>query len=200
MNYEAVEVEENASVHMKAYGLVLTVRNALGRESDVMVGYPGLPNAKSRMHTGDALLYETVGGIFEVRVLTQNGSRVSFMVTHISPRPGIAGAFVTTDPNNAPFSDQELVRVADSIDQAKLALSANVDMRAEQIALIHTKLDEIKDASTRLGRKDWISYVAGAITSTCVSAAFAPEAAKNVYAAVSGAFAWLFGNAVHLLP
>jgi len=194
-----IQVAENNSEHMEATGLVLTVRHALGRESDITVGFPGTPNERRRMATGDALLYETLSGTFDIRVLTQNSNWVRFLVTHISPRPGIGGAFVTSDPNNAPFTQQELEKIALSIDQVKIEIGAQSEILPEQIALIHKKLDEIKDASTRLGRKDWINYSAGAITSTCASAAFAPDVTMKIYSALNSAFSWLFSNALLLL-
>jgi len=199
MNEEIIEVSENDSVRMETTGLVLTVRHTFGKESDITVGFPGMPNETRRVFTGDALLYETLSGTFEIRVLTQNNSRVRFLVTHISPRPGIAGAFVTSDPNNAPFTQEELEKIAHSVEQVKSAISAQSGMLPEQIALVHKKLDEIKDASTRLGRKDWINYVAGVITSTCASAAFAPEVTMRIYSSLNSAFSWFFSNALQLL-
>ena len=166
---------------------------------DITVGFPGTPNERRRMFTGDAMLYETLAGTFDIRVLTQNANWVRFLVTHISPRPGIGGAFVTSDPSNAPFTQQELEKIALSVDQVKDEVSAQSEMLPEQIALIHKKLDEIKDASTRLGRKDWTNYVAGAITSTCASAAFAPDVTVRIYSALNSAFSWLFSNALQLL-
>ncbi len=201
MNNETIKVAENNSVRLDTSGLILTVRHAYGNHSEIVVGYPGLPNETRSLETGDALLFETPdAGIFEVRVFSQSVSGVTFLITHISPRPGIAGAFVTSDPSNTPFTPEELNKISVSLRQVTSMLESKAEMLPEQIALIQKKLGEIESASQRLGRKDWINYVAGAITSTCASAAFAPEVTKNIFVSLNSAFSWLFSNALLLLP
>jgi len=199
MNNEIIEVRANDSEHMDSTGLVLTVRIAFGSESDIVVGFPGLPNENRRVYTGDALLYETPMGTFDIRVLNQSSAKVRFLVTQLSPTPSIAGAFISSDPGNTKFSSEELERIASSLKEAEAIIGSQPNILPEQIALIHKKLDEIKDASTRLGRKDWINYTAGAITSTCASAAFAPEVTKSIFLTLNSAFSWLFSSAVFLL-
>jgi len=184
---------------MDSSGLVLTVRQAFGSESDVVVGFPGLPNEKRRLFTGDALLYETPMGTYEIRVLSQNSIQVRFLVTQLSPTPSIAGAFSSADPSNTQFSAEELQKIALSFEEVKVKVSSQPEIQPEQIELIHKKLDEIKDAATRLGRKDWINYAAGAITSACASAAFAPDVTKGIFLTLNAAFSWLFSSALLLL-
>lgn len=199
MIQETVDVLEKDSRHMDSTGLILTVRLALGSESDIVVGFPSLPNENRRAYTGDALLYETPMGTFDIRVLSQNGSKVRFLVTQLSPRLSVAGAFSSADPGNTPFSSEELVRIVSSLEEVKTRIGSQPMIQPEQIALMHKKLDEIKDASTRLGRKDWINYTAGAITSACASAAFAPDVTKSIFLSLDAAFSWLFSSAILLL-
>ncbi|RUQ15045.1 hypothetical protein CX648_14080 [Aeromonas dhakensis] len=184
---------------MDSTGLVLTVRFAFGNESDIVVGFPGLPNEKRRVYTGDALLYETPMGTFDIRVLSQSRDKVRFLVTQLSPVPSIAGAFSSADPGNAPFSPLELEKIALSLEAVMEEMSSQPAIQPEQIALIHKKLDEIGEAATRLGRKDWINYAAGAITSACASAAFAPDVTKSIFLSLNSAFSWLFSSVVLLL-
>lgn len=199
MNKEIIEVGANDSEHMDSTGLILTVRTTFGSESDIVVGYPGLPCERRRVYTGDALLYETPMGTFDIRVLSQNSARVRFLVTQLSPIPSIAGAFSSTDPSNTQFSPLELERLALSLEAVKERVSSQPTIQPEQISLIHKKLDEIGEAATRLGRKDWINYAAGAITSACASAAFAPEVTKGIFLSLNSAFSWLFSSAILLL-
>ena len=199
MNKEIIEVGANDSEHMDSTGLVLTVRTAFGSESDIVVGFPGLPNEKRRVYTGDALLYETPMGTFDVRVLSQSSAKVRFLVTQLSPTPSIAGAFSSSDPSNIQFSPPELERIALSLEAVKEKVSSQPGIQPEQIALVHKKLDEIGEAATRLGRKDWINYAAGAITSACASAAFAPEVTKSIFLSLNSAFSWLFSGVMLLL-
>ena len=199
MNKEIIEVGANDSKHMDSTGLVLTVRIAFGNESEIVVGFPGLPNEKRRVYTGDALLYETPMGTFDVRVLSQSSTKVRFLVTQLSPTPSIAGAFSSSDPSNVQFSPPELEKIALSLEAVKEKVSSQPGIQPEQIALVYKKLDEIGEAATRLGRKDWINYAAGAITSACASAAFAPEVTKNIFLSLNSAFSWLFSGAMLFL-
>jgi hypothetical protein len=201
MNSETVKILNNKSVRLKESGLILTVRSAGSRGSTVVIGYPGLPNETWNAETGDALLFETpTAGLYEVRVFSQNSGEVEFFVTQVSPRPGIAGAFVTSEPSNSPFTHEELDRISASLSEVKDSLKSQAVLLPEELALIEKKLDEIESASRRLGRKDWINYAAGAITSTCASAAFAPEVAKSIFLSLNSAFSWLFHHALLLLP
>lgn len=198
MNSQTIEVPENNSTQLESFGLILTVRQAFGKESDVVVGFPGLPNETRRLHTGDVILYEARSGTFDIRVLKQNSATVRFLVTKLSPT-NIAGAFNAIHPGNSLFSAEELERVALSLENAKAKISANPAIKPEQIELINKKLDELKDASTRLGRKDWIAYAAGTISSTCVSAAFTPGVTKSIFESLNVAFSWTFTSALLML-
>ncbi|AZF22433.1 hypothetical protein [Pseudomonas sp. R3-52-08] len=194
-----VDVEKNNSTEVGSTELMLSVRTAFGAESDVVVGYSGLNNQKYRLHTGDAVLYETPAGTFDIRVITQTQDKVKFRVTLLSPTLSIAGAFSSKDTNNTAFSESELDKIKASFEQVKTELTSRKDIAQEQIALINEKLDEIVEASHRLGRKDWINYAAGLLTSTCVSAAFTPGLIKTLFLTVNSAFSWLFGGALLLL-
>jgi hypothetical protein len=138
-------------------------------------------------------------GIIEVRATDIFPSRVQFLLTQVSPRSGFAAGAVDDDPNNAPFDGAELQKIAESISSVKAELRRNGRLMPEQLALVSRKLDEIQAAAGRMGRKDWITYVAGALTSTCISAAFAPEVTKSIFLALNAAFSWLFASGALLI-
>jgi hypothetical protein len=112
---------------------------------------------------------------------------------------GVLAGPVGDDPNNSSFTREEVVQIADSVSKAKFALAKRHDLAPEQLELIARKLDEIQVASERLGRKDWINYVAGTLTSLCISAAFSPEVTKAIFQTINTAFAWLFANGILLI-
>lgn len=201
MDSEEIKVSANHSARLDSSGLILSVRQIHEYECELVVGYPGLPNATHLVQTGDAILYETPSsGMFEVRVLTFSYVDVTFLVTHISPHGGLAAAFVTSDPNNTPFTPEEAERISQSIDTIKNDLLEQALLQPDQLDLISRKLDEIQEASKRLGRKDWINYAAGMITSVCVSAAFSQETTKSIFVSLNAAFTWLFGNILQIAP
>ncbi len=200
MQQSTVSVSDNNSAEVDFADLIVTVRQATGRRCEVLVGYPGLPSVVRDMFTGDAVLFETPNdGVLEVRVMSQNITGAEFLVSQVSPRPGFAGGLVSDDPNNSPFSSNELEQIAESIKKLKVELDQPELFLPEQLDLVTRKLDEIQAASQRLGRKDWINYVAGALTSMCVSAAFTPEARNALFKSVNAAFEWLLSTALNLL-
>jgi hypothetical protein len=194
-----VDVDANRGHCVEPLGLVLTVRDAASNVCEVIAGFPGQANKAREMSIGDALLYETPVGTIDIRVLQQNSARVRFLVTLISPTLGIVAAFSSSDASNARFTSEELGRIAASLEEVKATIEAYPDIEAAQSELICAKLDDIMDASTRLGRKDWINYAAGALTSACVSAAFTSEVRTALLNAIRASFSWAFATAPLLL-
>ncbi len=200
MKQATVTISEGSSSSVDFSSLILSVRVTYTNSCIVVVGYPGLKNVVKEIELGETVLYETPNdGILEVRVVSANNSRAGFLVSQVSPRLGIAGGFIDEDYNNSPFSSNELTQIASSVTNIKKELTQRNDIRAEQLELISRKLDEIHVASNRLGRKDWINYVAGTLTSLCISAAFSHEVSKSIFVTFNSAFAWLFDNALRLL-
>ena len=74
------------------------------------------------------------------------------------------------------------------------------DVKPEQFRHLEEKLKEMRSASERLGRKDWVNYAIGTLTSIVVTAAFDPSAAKALLQTAGTALGWLFGGGFRLLP
>lgn len=165
---------------------------------DLVIGAPGLPNVKRELQLGDAVLYQLPDfGVVEVRVV-DIGTPVKVLITEVSPRRGFAAAYASEVSDNAQFGSDESIRVAGDLKKVVAQIAARTDVTPEQLALLKTKIDEIADASTRLGRKDWIMFSAGTLTNVVVGAAFAPEAAKALFTALNIHLSWVFQNALRL--
>ncbi|MEW8355838.1 MAG: hypothetical protein AB2665_18705 [Candidatus Thiodiazotropha sp.] len=200
MKQQTVKLSEKTSSTIDSSGIIVSARTTYGSHCDIVIGYPGLPNVVKQMHVGDAVLYETPAeGVIEVRALSMNSVSVELLISYVSPRLGISAGFIDEDPNNSPFTSNELRQIEDSIEKAKLELAHNKEIEEKELEIISRKLDEIQSASNRLGRKDWINYVAGSMTSLAISAAFSPDTTKAVFISINKAFSWLFDNALVLL-
>ena len=202
MKREIITVHAKKSGITEFTGLVVSVREIRSAECDVVIGYPGLPNVSKKMSNGDAVLFETpLEGTVEARLIEHDYPKgtTQFLVSQVSARIGLLGGTSNADPNNAPFSQAELARISASIESAKKDIRRTIRAQPEQLDLIERKLDEIQGASERMGRRDWINYVAGSLTSVCISAAFAPDITKAVFGSVNAAFVWLFTNGLLLL-
>ena len=200
MKQETVTVGEGTSGRSIFGYIVLSVRNTYRASGtcEVVIGRPGQPNVQKKLQHGDAVLYETPDGIIEVRFTGFVASGVEFLLTQVSPRPGILAGAVDTNPDNAAFGPTELDQIAVSIRHVKNQLRIRDDITSEQLELITRKLDEIQEGAERMGRKDWINYVVGTLTTLCMSAAFAPEVTKAVFLSVDRAFSWLFSSGLLL--
>ena len=202
MEQETLTVEQYRSGLVK--GLVISVRSVTRADDcHLVVGRPGQPNVTQKgMTAGDAVLYETPEGLFEIRVLALNygTSSAQFLVTQVSPRGGIlAGVIDDRQVGNEAFTPAELGKIAVSFTQINVSLSARDDLTQEQLALISRKLDEMRQAAERLGRKDWVNYAMGTLTSLFITAAFAPEQTRAILVAFKSAFSWLLPGSLLLL-
>ena len=164
-----------------------------------MIGYPGLPNVTQTFWTGDAFLYETpADGLLEIRARSFFNGQVEFVITQVSPRVGLLGGLFTEDPENVQFSEAELRRVEESVEEAKATLATSV-LAPEQLELINRKLDDLVSGSKKFGKKDFAIYVLGTLTGVCVSAALSQEARTTLFDAMRSAFAWFSTTAPLLL-
>lgn len=126
----SVEVLERDSAILDEYGLIISVRDIVGSECRFVAVYPSLPNVTKAAKTGDSLLVETPEhGILEVHLLWHNSVQARFLVTRVPPRGGVAGAFTTADPQNTPFEQAELAKIAQSINMAKEAIRVKLDRK-----------------------------------------------------------------------
>lgn len=166
---------------------------------DLVIGAPGLQNIKKELQLGDAVLYQTPDfGVVEVRVV-EIGIPVKLLITEVSPRRGFTAAFDAAELENAAFSTDESTKIAEGLANVATRMASRQDITPQQLAMLRTKLDEIADASTRIGRKDWIMFAAGTLTNVIVGAAFSPEAAKALFAALNAELSWVFQNALRLM-
>ena len=201
MEQTDITIDHNSSQRIDIANIIVSVRGINAGQAMVVIGSPGLPNKFEEMFTGDAVLFETPSdGILEVRAMSVSPVKVEFLISRISPRIGIMGGYVTGDPNNAPFTSSELAQVANSIEDIKRDLHSIPNVTSEQLDLIARKLDDVQAASGRLGRKDWILFVASTLTTTCVSLTLDTNVSKALFNIVNSAFTWLFSSPPLLLP
>ncbi|CAM8667047.1 hypothetical protein MCEMIEM13_02321 [Comamonadaceae bacterium] len=182
------------------HGLVITVKALDSTYASIVYGAPGAINASKNFELGDAALYETPShGIVEVRLMSINGGRAEVLLTKISPRLGFATAINAIDEENRSFTTEEVLRIKEDIERIKISLSAGGKFSPEQEIFLSAKFSEILAASERMGRKDWIMYVSGTLTSVITSAAFDPAAASALISAFNANLSWVFQNMLRLI-
>ncbi len=200
MKQVTVDIYDGSSEILDIGNIIISAVATYSNRAILAVGSPGLPNVKEELYTGDTVLFETPSdGVFEVRVLENTSSNVICLVSQISPRLGIAGGFTEIQQENTPFSNTEIEKISSSIKELKQHLSNEKDFSKSQVKHIDVKLNEIFDASKRMGRKDWMNYVAGSLTSLCITAAFDAKLTKTIFTSTNSVFRWLFDNALLLI-
>lgn len=202
MKQETIYLSERGSAQTGIANLIISARSQHYSCVEIVVGSPGMANITKELYVGDTILFESIDdGILEIRLMSiaSGESGIRLLVTQISPRPGLRGALIDEDPLNSFFTDDELERIESSINEVKKKLGSLDDIKPEQVDLIDRKLDDIISASSRMGRKDWITFITGTLTNLTISAAFSPAVSKFLFGSVSAALSWLFDNALKLI-
>ena len=200
MKQERIEVRDGDSQICEMGGIIITVSHTDFKKAQIIVGRPGMPNSDVSLGTGGATLFETPIGLFEVRLLSVSENVTNILLTEIAPRPGLFAGYVDEDVENAPFTAAERHRLAASLEQVRREISARTELSAEQIDFVARKLIEMEAAAERLGRKDWINWALGTLTSIAVTAALDPEVAKLLFRVAGAALSWVVGGSIKLLP
>ncbi len=197
---EEVVIAFRRTERLPESGLIISFRGISASAAELVIGRTGVRNFQVELSLGDAVLYETPDGIFEIRLLYHSTAQVELLVTRISPRAGIAAGYIDQNPENIPFSRTEIEQITASLDDIGATMANRSDIKPEQLKYLEEKLDEMLEASERLGRKDWVNYAIGTLTSIVVTAAFDPAAAKALLQTAGAALGWIFGGGFKLLP
>src|SRR5580704_11684882 len=107
-----------------------------------------------------------------------------------------ARALLTAVPYDLPrsndgFSDDELRRLDDSLDEIVGAVKLRNVLATAQVELLAKLLGESKAAARRLGRVDWKNAFVGAAIALVMNAALPAPAAEAVLQAAGDALRWL---------
>lgn len=103
------------------------------------------------------------------------------------------------DLENTPFAPEELQRISNGINELREFLLSTTSHTDTERQFILTRLKHLEDASTRLGRKDWVTLAMGTLVNIVVGVALAPEAARELLRTAGALFGWIAGG-VHLIP
>lgn len=193
---EDITVSLGSTEQSEISDIFLTYRNHTLGAASFVVGYPGLPNDEHNFRVGDALLHQSPDkGIFEVRALVVASNLVRFRITEISPRLGLVGGLTSESDVNNPFSEDELAKIGQSLEEATQQITAAGLLSTDQLRLVAKTIDDLKESSQRLGRKDWILVVAGAVAGSIADLGLDVAQAKGILRALSSSLSWVFENA-----
>jgi hypothetical protein len=102
------------------------------------------------------------------------------------------------DAENTPFTAAEQAEIANQLREIKEYVTKTYDLSAGQMHVLETRLDSIRDAASRLGRRDWLTWVAG--TLTILQAVLPPGAIRHILLMTLRSAAHLLGHPIPELP
>jgi hypothetical protein len=118
----------------------------------------------------------------------------------IATEKTLIGDIGSTDTENWPFSAVDQKRIRTALEEIRIFLASTQELSQAQLKIIQERLDYLADASSRMGRKDWLMIATGVFTSIVVSAAFDPKAAHELFRFAGTVLGWILDARPLLIP
>ena len=100
-------------------------------------------------------------------------------------------ARVSASDDNRPFSVDELTRIESTLDRLLSEFQEQQRLDQAQFSILQIGIEDMKRASTRIGRKDWMLLAIGTLLTIMVPAAFPPDVANAVFQTVMSGASWV---------
>jgi hypothetical protein len=107
--------------------------------------------------------------------------------------PKVLTAAQEADASNEPFTADEQAEIANRLDEVKQLVRQQFELTDDQLAAIDVKMDDLKEASKRLGRKTWVYTFYGAVMSTFMTDEIPPHVIQTIVTTVLHGIGHLFG-------
>lgn len=93
---------------------------------------------------------------------------------------------------NKPFTSDERRQISAQLQAIKERLKEQFELTNEQMEQVEERLDEAAEASSRMGRKDWLIYLLGTITALTIAAAVPSGLGEHIFTVFIHALGHLF--------
>ncbi len=97
----------------------------------------------------------------------------------------------SSETGNTLFTSDEQVYISNQLREIENFLLTSHNLNKEQAEFVRNRLNYLEAASKRIGRVDWVNALVGVVFSVLVSAAFAPDEARNLLHFVTNALGQL---------
>jgi hypothetical protein len=136
------------------------------------------------------LMGSLVGWAKEIRYETETPD----LWAELQQVPEILAAAQSAEQTNTPFTPDQQADVSRRIDQVKdIVRRENPELTAEQRSAIEETLNEIKEATTRVGRKDWVMLANGALLGLIVNDLVPPHVVQGMFSLLITGIGHIFG-------
>jgi hypothetical protein len=92
---------------------------------------------------------------------------------------------------NSPFSPEEQTHIDAVVNELRVYLLTTVAVESPEAKYIEARLRHLEEASSRLGRKDWINLALGILVNIAVGVALAPDAARSLLRLAGQLLGWV---------
>jgi hypothetical protein len=89
-----------------------------------------------------------------------------------------------SDFENTPFTETEQRQISSQLEEIKKQLSKQFRITGEQLVQVREKVDEITEASKRMGRKDWFNCTIGIIATLIIASVVLPGVGEQIFAMI----------------
>ena len=104
----------------------------------------------------------------------------------------LAEATISVDIPNTPFSPEERETILEQLDEIEAHVLDTHSLAADQAKFLKKQLSYLKESSSRLGRKDWLTLALGAVVSVAISVG--PDIGRNLFQLFITAIRHVFGG------
>jgi hypothetical protein len=98
------------------------------------------------------------------------------------------------DSGNTSFTQDEQKQIAAQLQEVKKELKEQFELSSEQMTRIDERLDQAVEASTRMGRKDWLLLFGGTVFNLIVTDTVTSGVAGHIFTMVIQGLIHLFGT------
>lgn len=95
--------------------------------------------------------------------------------------------------DNRPFTLEEQTQIAQQLGEIKALLIRTEQLDGERERALGARIEYLADASTRLGRRDWLTIFYGAIFAWALDHLISPDGVRQVIMLAAHGFGHLFG-------
>jgi hypothetical protein len=103
-----------------------------------------------------------------------------------------------TGEANAVFSQQEQIKIAESLQELKKYIIQSSQLSKAQLQALERQIVYLTDASTRLGRKDWYGILISVLFAQAVQLGLGADQVKTLFQIATQFFHWVVSNITYL--
>jgi len=104
-----------------------------------------------------------------------------------------------TSIDNSPFTKDEQSLIADKLDDLEDHLKRQDQFAEDQLDHLHSEFTYLKEAATRIGRKDWRLIAFSVLAGQVLALTLPPETAQAFMQLAQSLFQWIWVAGQHLL-